>query len=208
MQEALLDAAAELFAERGISGASLASIAERAGGSRGLPFHHFGSKDSLVARLARRAQDRIGRSRLEALERADHRIEDLSALEFVLVTVDMYLKLMECPTADQRALIVMWGSTFPSGSSVEGMLEADRRSLQGWADKVNEGQRDGTIRQDVDPAAAAVMIHGLLRGVSAVLLTDSEASAMEPLRQACRDWVTGALAPASARSAPPISPHA
>src|SRR5262245_31645311 len=58
-EEALLDAAADLVAERGVERASLASIGTRAGASRGLPNHHFGSKDALVARLARRAQNRI-----------------------------------------------------------------------------------------------------------------------------------------------------
>ncbi|HXY28870.1 MAG TPA: helix-turn-helix domain-containing protein, partial [Acidimicrobiales bacterium] len=49
-EDALLDAAAELIAERGIQGASLANIGSRAGLSRGLPNHHFGSKDALVSR--------------------------------------------------------------------------------------------------------------------------------------------------------------
>ena len=58
-EQALLDAAAALIAERGVEQTSLARIGESAGTSRGLPTHHFGSKDALVARLARRSQDRV-----------------------------------------------------------------------------------------------------------------------------------------------------
>src|SRR5580700_10998436 len=79
-EDALLDAAAELVAERGVPGASLASIGGRAGVSRGLPTHHFGSKDALVGRLAERAQSRIARGMREAQRSQAQRIGDLSAL--------------------------------------------------------------------------------------------------------------------------------
>ena len=45
-EQALLDAAAALIAERGVEQTSLARIGESAGTSRGLPTHHFGSKDA------------------------------------------------------------------------------------------------------------------------------------------------------------------
>ena len=67
-EEALLRAAAEIVAERGIERASLARIGERSGASRALSTYHFGSKDTLVARLARDAQDRLGQATLAALD--------------------------------------------------------------------------------------------------------------------------------------------
>jgi AcrR family transcriptional regulator len=47
----LLDAAAELFAERGIDGASIDAIAERADRTSGAVYDHFGSKDGLLFAL-------------------------------------------------------------------------------------------------------------------------------------------------------------
>jgi hypothetical protein len=39
--------------------------------------------------------------------------------------IDTYLELCEHPTAEARALIVIWGATFPCESSMmEGMLQA------------------------------------------------------------------------------------
>jgi AcrR family transcriptional regulator len=53
---ALLDAAGEVFAERGFQGASVEAIAERAGFSRGAFYSNFSSKDELFAELL---QDRV-----------------------------------------------------------------------------------------------------------------------------------------------------
>ena len=201
-EEALLDAAAELIAERGVDRASLASIGGRAGVSRGLPTHHFGSKDALVAHLARRAQDRISAEMRAILERQSRRLEELTGLDIVYLTVDAYLELFERPGAYHRALLVMWGSTFPALSSVDGMVEAERRSYDGLSDVIASGQRDGSIRSGVDPTAAAVLLLGLIRGVAALMLTDSAITDMTSVRQTCRDWVTGSLAAASPAPAP------
>lgn len=50
-REALLDAAATLFAERGVEGASIDAIAEAAGRTSGAVYDHFGSKDGLLFAL-------------------------------------------------------------------------------------------------------------------------------------------------------------
>lgn len=47
-RRALIDAALELFAQRGYDGTSVADIAERAGASEATFFRHFGSKDEVV----------------------------------------------------------------------------------------------------------------------------------------------------------------
>jgi AcrR family transcriptional regulator len=48
---ALLDAAAELFAARGVDGASVDAIAEAAGRTSGAVYDHFGGKDGLLFAL-------------------------------------------------------------------------------------------------------------------------------------------------------------
>jgi AcrR family transcriptional regulator len=194
-EEALLNAAAAVIAERGVERASLASIGEHAGASRGLPTHHFGSKEGLVARLAERVQDHVVATVRDELERAHRKPEELSQPDLLRTTLDTYLRLFENPTADERALIVMWGATFPSSASIDGMREADRRSYDGWADLIRHGQRDGSIRQDVDATAAAVALFGLMRGVAALLLTESDITDMRNVRQTCDAWIVAALAP-------------
>lgn len=58
----LLTAAAEVFAETGVAGASVERIAERAGYTRGAFYGHFADKDALVAALL---EDRTRRERDE-----------------------------------------------------------------------------------------------------------------------------------------------
>ena len=50
-RQRLLDAAAELFAERGVEGASIDAIAERADRTSGAVYDHFGGKDGLLFAL-------------------------------------------------------------------------------------------------------------------------------------------------------------
>jgi AcrR family transcriptional regulator len=55
---ALLDAAAEVFARRGLDGATLEEIAETAGFTRGAVYHHFASKEDLfLAVIARHDEE-------------------------------------------------------------------------------------------------------------------------------------------------------
>src|SRR5260370_27425305 len=50
-QRALLDAARQVFTERGFAEASIADIVQRAGSSVGSLYHHFGGKSELFVAL-------------------------------------------------------------------------------------------------------------------------------------------------------------
>jgi AcrR family transcriptional regulator len=193
-EQALVDAAAEVIAERGIIGASFRLIGERAGTSRGLPTHHFGSKDALVARIAQRAQDHV-QEIMGAAVLDSRRPEDITGRDLVRLLVDTYLGLFDDPTPDERALLVMWGSTFPSRSSIDGMIEADHRSYEGWASHLARGQRDGSIRADLDVDAGAVILHGMLRGIAALVLTGSPSADLATMRRSVDAWLEYALTP-------------
>ena len=88
----------------------------------------------------------------------------------------------------------MWGSTFSTSSSVEGMIEAERRSYDGLAEVIASGQQDGSIRTDVDPTASAVLLLGMMRGIAALLLTDSAITDMRRVRRTSADWISSSLA--------------
>jgi hypothetical protein len=88
----------------------------------------------------------------------------------------------------------MWGATFPAQASIEGMSEADERSYDGWAELIRHGQRDGSIRQDLDPNSAAVVLLGLMRGVAALLLAQSDLMDMREVEATCDAWIVAALA--------------
>lgn len=62
LREALLDAAEALLSKRGIEGLTLREVARRAGVSHGAPYHHFTSRDALLAALAERGFTDLGRA--------------------------------------------------------------------------------------------------------------------------------------------------
>jgi len=90
----------------------------------------------------------------------------------------------------------MWGSTFPSNASVDGMADAERRSYEGLSQLIVSGQDDGSVRTDVDAMASAVLLHGLMRGVAALFLGDGGAADMRTVRRTCHEWISSALVPA------------
>lgn len=67
---ALLDAAAEVFAARGLRDASVDEVAERAGYSKGAVYWHFESKDDLFLALLEERIDQPMREMTELLESA------------------------------------------------------------------------------------------------------------------------------------------
>ena len=201
-EEALLDAAAALIAERGIDRASLTTIGNRAGTSRGLPSHHFGTKDAMIARLAQRSQEKLSHEMATALERSGLDPYGASGLDLLRAFVGIYLDLFVEPAVDDWALVALWGAMVPAEASVEGMLDADRRAVDGWAALIAHGQSDGSITRDVDPTAGGAALFGLTRGVAALLLIDPELVDVASVREICDHLIARALNPGAPAQPP------
>lgn len=108
----LLAAAAAVFAERGVEGASVDAIAEAAGRTSGALYGHFGSKEGLLLELLE-----TWRSEVVASIRADLRTAD---------------------TLDDRLLVVWRNFADPSGSAREWVqLEHE---LWRWATRAGNEQ--------------------------------------------------------------------
>ena len=69
LREQVLAASLELIEEQGVAALSLREVARRAGVSHQAPYHHFGSKDALVAELVARGFTGLSEM-LEAAENA------------------------------------------------------------------------------------------------------------------------------------------
>lgn len=67
-QEALLDAAEELFASQGVDATSVADVAERAGASIGAVYHHFRDKKALLYALYDRLAESFEATSREAVD--------------------------------------------------------------------------------------------------------------------------------------------
>jgi AcrR family transcriptional regulator len=156
----LLDAAAELVAERGYAGATIAAIGERAGYSRGLVSARFRSKDNLMWALVQRTTD-VWFSRLLSPPDAGTGLERL--LELVEVIGDH-------AAADAQALRVLERLIFEASGTnhelQERFVESQRHMVSTFADVVRRGITDGSVKAGVDPVAEAELLVATLRGIS------------------------------------------
>jgi AcrR family transcriptional regulator len=162
----LLRAAAELIVERGIEGTSLAEIGRHAGYSHGLVHHRFGSKDALIERLTDEAV------RLYTTVAVD-RIGDSSGALAVRIVAETYLALVQGPDPIARVHLLTWSEAIANGSGRRPSRATWDRIFRGsLATMIENGIADGSVRADLDPVPAAVVIVGLLRGVALQLIID------------------------------------
>lgn len=80
----ILDAAEELFAERGFNATSMRSITNHAGVNLAAVNYHFGSKNSLITEVIRRGIRPINEARLESLKNLEARSKKAPTLEEIL----------------------------------------------------------------------------------------------------------------------------
>lgn len=185
----LLEAAAELIVERGIEGTSLAEIGRRAGYSHGLVHHRFGSKEALVERLNAEAV----RMFTEITVTAMGQTRGLPALRIV---ADSYLDLVASPDPLGRVHLVVWTEAIARTSERRSYRVAwDRYFRSAFAQLIQDARADGTVRDDMDPDAVAMVLVGMLRGVALQLMLEPD-RATRATRAAVLEHLTRMLSPA------------
>jgi AcrR family transcriptional regulator len=170
-ETALLNAAAELAVEHGVRSLTLARVGERAGYSRGIVTHHFGSKQALLERLARATQTGFvpGPAGLPP------------GLDRLLRLVDGYVSALAELGVLNRAFLLLWAEAATASELAPIFRERDDAFRAGLRDDVRAGIADGTIRPDASPGEVAVEIVGQLRGIGLQRLLDPPAVNIERL---------------------------
>lgn len=95
-RDRLIDAAREVFAERGFHGASVEDLCERAGFTRGAFYSNFSSKDDLVLEISQRYSERLLAGVAEVAAR-----DDLTPAEVVQAVLTAW-------TSDRRERRLWW----------------------------------------------------------------------------------------------------
>lgn len=158
----LLDAAAELIAEKGLNNTTLAMIGERAGYSHGLVTRRFGSKDGLLMALV----DRMTIGWFETYVNPE--IDKANGLEALRIRVRTIRRGWEISIRRMRALYTLMfeGAMQPIPALRDHMQHLQNFALAATADAVRRGVKDGSLRADLDPEATARFITSALRGVA------------------------------------------
>ncbi|ADJ49344.1 TetR family transcriptional regulator [Amycolatopsis mediterranei S699] len=155
----VVDAAMALIARSGSRAVTLAEVGEAAGYSRGIVYHHFGSRERLLEAVVDEAQ------------RFDVPTYQGDGLDYLVRIIEAYLRNVVRRTPSARAFLQLWGEAIAADPVLAPLFarrDADFRQL--LADVVRQGVADGSIRPDANPAAAAVLVVALVRGTGLQLI--------------------------------------
>lgn len=162
----LIGAAIDVVAGDGVSAATFDAIGRRAGYSRGLAAQRFGSKQALIEAVIHHLHD------LQEAGLAAHGIDARPGLDAVLGYVEAYL-LGLADSREGRAYFMLLSAAVADATELRAAFAAEHGRVEARLEAlVRRGQADGTIRPELDPAAAALMIGSLLLGLSVQLLVD------------------------------------
>jgi len=180
----VIAAATALVALRGSRGLSLAQVGEAAGYSRGIVTHHFGSRENLLRAVMRDAQAFILPARRD------------SAVDWLAETARAYLKNVTSRRPSAGAFLQMWGEAIAADPVLMPLYaEYDAGFRRLLADRVGEGMRDGSVRADADPAAMAVFLVGLLRGIALQLISTPPPARVKAIIDETEQSIRRALRP-------------
>lgn len=137
---AILDAAEEVFLAHGFSQATTSAIAERAGVTKSLLHHHFGSKEGLWSEVKARRFSVYADQQLRMLGTSE------PTADLLRDSISFYFRFLK--SNPQLVRILAWIFLEQQGDTCEEM----NRDLtaQGVA-KLREAQERGVLRDDIDP---------------------------------------------------------
>lgn len=183
----LLEAAAELIGEVGPSRVTLANVGERAGYSRGLATHHFGSRGALMQRVADVVTERFR----EAL--TDGKVAE-SAMEELLRLVRTYIDVVSDPPPMNRARLALMADAVANASPDvrPAMVAADRSFRESIASGIERGVATGEFPRTVHAMGLATVIVAMLRGVTFQSMIDCGVD-LEASRQEIEQLLTDRL---------------
>lgn len=167
----ILAAACRVIARHGMRGLRVESVAEEAGVSTALIYHHFGGRSGLVAhammyineRLATRSESPGGGTGMRRLLR--RMVNEFS------------------DDGRTRENSAVWGEIRGAAVFDEKLRSTSRDATEHWVGQlavlIAQGRADGSVARDVDPREVAVRLTAMVEGLSnrwlARLMTTEEA---------------------------------
>jgi AcrR family transcriptional regulator len=152
-RERIIDAAWQLFAEKGIDGTTTAEVAERAGIAKGTLFLYASDKDDLVLMLM---HERLERTSNEAVAKAQRKSGLLE--QWLFVFGELYALYGACGPVGQRFIHALPSARGLNAASVAALTTAFSLRLGAM---VAEAQARDEVAPDVDPMQAAMAAFGL-----------------------------------------------
>ena len=160
-RDALLHAATRIFGKYGFDCATMEQIAHDADVAKGTTYLYYRSKQSIYDAALSRGLAELDRRTHEAVERAPDLHDAIAA--FVTARAQYFLEHRDFFRMYVAAISRHITSVKPRASEFQAMVDRQTRRLE---DAIARGVSRGEIRH-VDPAAAALAIFDLTRGLVA-----------------------------------------
>jgi AcrR family transcriptional regulator len=164
----MIEAAIDLLTSVGIQGTTLQAIGEKAGYSRGLVTHHFGSKAGLFRAVLKRITANWTHDLVTALG-------DRAGIAAVEAAIDAHLAHVLRHPEYIRAQNILWGAALDPSSefkpNVAEFMRIQRESVATW---VRRGQETGEILPEINPKRIAEQYYGGLIGINSQWLVSPD----------------------------------
>jgi TetR/AcrR family transcriptional regulator, transcriptional repressor of bet genes len=165
-----------LASREGLEAVTVRRVADEAGWSTGAVVHYFSDKEELLLFAFRTVADRVGRRLAAAEERTDEPLELARTWLVQGIPLD----------AERRAEVRVWFAFLGLALARPAFARAQRLTYRAWrrrvADLLDEAQRRGQVRADVDCAAAAAALVAVVDGLA--IQSTFESRALSGRRQA------------------------
>lgn len=187
-RQLILDAAIRVFADHGYHRARVADIAGDAGVAHGLLYHYFASKDDVLRTIfVENWGQLIGRFR--AIETADEPARD---------KLEGIAKVLLRTWRNDPALVTVMVREVARSQQLQDRVDEVREAFAIVERIIEQGQREGAFRRDVDARLASWVVYGgleeLLTGWVLGQLPDGEEEVASAERTAIAIALGGLLA--------------
>jgi len=173
-REAIVDAAIDVFAEKGFRGGALTEVGDRVGLSRAGVLYHFGSKEALLLAVIAERDRRQGG--LVAELAVDGGLESFRGIV-------RFAEIAEREPGLTALLTVLQMESLEPGHPAHDYFRKRSRVLCQWNEAaLQAAQRAGEVRADVDCAAKARELGAYLAGAATLWLVDPSVSLVELYR--------------------------
>jgi AcrR family transcriptional regulator len=172
----MIAAAIELIAERGIERFTLAQVGERAGYSRGLPGHYFGSKEALLEKVA-------GEIIARFFSAASKSIKDATGLKVILESAGAYIDAAEADPTAYGAISVITSSALVHEGIRKVIRTISGNFRKRLATHIRKGIENREIHAKIDPDSHATLIVGQLRGLMSQWVLEPEKVNVKKVRE-------------------------
>jgi len=160
-KESILEAATELFAQRGFSATPTAAIAKEAGVAEGLIFHYFQTKRGILFSLLKEMTESY-------LSGSRNRMNNCATgLDAIRAFIRFHFQFSR-ENSDALAVLIRdfpFSAARPGEESFKVMRNGINSVTDLWEECINRGKQDRTIKE-VPSKETALLLRGMLTGVS------------------------------------------